>query len=467
MSALDEAKRLCRIVNLKGGNAYIVGGATRDFVITGSMENVKDFDIEVFGVDPKELVNILSFYYPVDLVGQSFGVVKLKGLPIDVSIPRRESKHGTGHTGFEVHSDPHLTIQQAAERRDFTMNAVYYDPVHEVLIDPYKGTEDIERRRLEPVSEKFKEDPLRVLRAMQFIARFDMTPSLTLLHMCTEVGMEGLSKERIFDEWVKLLLKGNQIGAGIFFLMRCGWIKYFPELAALRGVPQDPEHHPEGDALVHTCHVMDAFAKHRSGDDVEDLVVGFAALAHDFGKATHTQFEDGKWKSKGHEEASVPLARAFMERMTNREDLIRQVLPLVAEHMAPRLFYEGNAGASAIRRLALRIDGRFDRLTRVNMLDRLGRPPLKPTEFPENNWLLSKAAALSIKDEAPKPIVMGRHLIQLGVPPGPEMGKLLNQCFEAQLDGLIASEADGLEFARQLLKPKEAGLVPAEEITDG
>jgi len=436
-------------VSDNGGSAFLVGGAVRDQLL-GVEALTKDYDIEVFGVAPDLLVQILSPYYTLDLVGSSFGVVKLKGLPIDVSIPRRESKNGTGHTGFLIQSDPTLTLDEAALRRDFTMNAVYYDPINEIFHDPYGGIYDIEQRRLNPVSMKFVEDPLRVLRAMQFIARFGLTPSGVLMHYATQVTTEGLSKERIFDEWNKLLLKGTQIKDGLDFLNECGWIQYFPELAALRGVQQDPEHHPEGDAFIHTCHVMDAFAKHRTGNDWEDTVMGFTALTHDFGKSSHTTFEDGKWKSKGHEEASVPLAVSFLTRMTNQQMLIDEVTPLVRDHMAPRLFFNDGAGDSAIRRLALRV-GRLDRLAHLGRLDQLGRPPKNPVEFPENDWLLEKASQLKVVKEGPKAIVMGRHLIQLGMKPGPVMGEILKQCFEAQLDGRITTEADGLAFAADLI----------------
>jgi tRNA nucleotidyltransferase (CCA-adding enzyme) len=467
MSVQNEVKRICNLVLDNGGTAWVVGGASRDLVMYGSMDNVKDFDIEVFGISPQELILILGMYYEINLVGQSFGVVKLRGLPIDVSIPRRESKSGTGHTGFEVYSDPSMSVEEAALRRDFTINSIYYNPVLNVFNDPYRGINDIYDKKLRPVSERFKEDPLRVLRAMQFIARFNLEATQELLHYCYDVGIENLSKERIFGEWSKLLLKGHQIGNALNFLVASKWIHFFPELAALQGIQQDPSHHPEGDAFVHTCHVMDAFAASREGNDFEDLVVGFAALTHDFGKATHTKFEDGKWKSHGHEEASVPLARQFLKRLTNEDRLIYQVLPLVADHMSPRLLYTSGASDSAIRRLSLRVNGRLDLLTKLSKLDRLGRPPLNP-EFSDVEWLLSRAAALSVRHERPKPIIMGRHLIQLGLKPGPEMGRILAEVFEAQLEGEIVNEAGGLALAQQLipLNPKTVELVPATELAD-
>lgn len=469
MSILREVKRICNLVLDNGGTAWLVGGSTRDLIMQGNMDNVKDFDIEVFGISPKELQIILNMYYDIDLVGQSFGVIKLKGLPIDVSIPRRESKQGTGHTGFIVHSDPSMSLREAAERRDFTMNAIYYDPIHEVFQDPYKGIEDIKHRRLEPVSEKFKEDPLRVLRAMQFIARFDLTPTQTLMDYCYVVSIENLSKERIFDEWSKMILKGKEIGKGLKFLADSHWIMFFPELAALQGVQQSMIHHPEGDVFVHTCHVMDAFAKHRTCNDWEDLVVGFAALTHDFGKATTTIFEDGRWKAPGHAKASVPLARMFLERMTNREELISQVLPLVYDHMTAAQLYESEPTDAAIRRISIRIDGKFERLAALMKADTLGRPPIHVTEFPEIEWLLDRADKLAVKDSKPKPIIMGRHLVMLGVDPGPKMGSMLNELFELQLEGYIFDEESGLALANQMIhnSPKEARLVPAEEQIDG
>ncbi len=440
---------LCRDVAAAEGRALLVGGSVRDALLG---ETVKDLDVEVFGLSPDRLQAVLTRRFRLDLVGQSFGVLKLRGLPIDVAIPRRESKHGLGHKGFEIHSDPGLSFAEAASRRDFTINAIGFDPLTQELVDPWQGAADLERQILRHVSPKFVEDPLRVLRAMQFVARFALTVAAETIDLCASIGDEGLAAERIFAEWKKLILLGKEPGRGLHFLAACGWIRHFPELEALVGCPQDPIWHPEGDVFVHTAHVMDAYAQARIGDEWEDLVVGFACLCHDFGKPATTFFGDGRWRSPGHEEAGVEPARTFLGRMTRQESLANEVAPLVREHLRPISLYKENASAAAIRRLARRTE-RIDRLVRVCRADHGGRPPLPP-EFPAGDWLLERAAALALEKEPPKPLVLGRHLIAMGLAPGIGFGKLIEACFEAQLDGVFDDLEGGLEFLRRHLAEK-------------
>ena len=273
---------IARAVRAAGGCAYMVGGAVRDLILGG--REVKDVDLEVYGLEPERLKRVVGERFAFDECGLSFGVMKIKDFDIDVSLPRRESKRGIGHKGFLVDSDPFLPIPEAASRRDFTINAMYYDPLADVFEDPFGGIEDLRRRVLRHVSPKFVEDPLRVLRGMQFIARFDLHPAPETVEICRTVTMEDLPPERLFEEWSKLLVKGVHIGRGLAFLRDTGWVRYFPELQRLINCEQDPKWHPEGDVWNHTCLCLDAFARRRVGDYGEDLIVGLAVLCHDFGK---------------------------------------------------------------------------------------------------------------------------------------------------------------------------------------
>ena len=419
-------------------------------------EPAEDLDIEVFGVTPDRLRELLEARFKIDLVGQSFGVIKIRHLAIDVSLPRRESKRGLGHKGFEIHSDPGLPMAEAARRRDFTINAIAWDPLTEEVVDPAGGVEDLERRRLCHVSEKFAEDPLRVLRAMQFAARFALHVVPETVALCRTIEPEGLARERLFDEWKKLVLLGRTISLGLAFLRASGWLQYFPELEALIGCPQDPEWHPEGDVWIHTLHVMDAFAADRLGDEREDLVVGFACLCHDLGKpSTTTHDEDGRIRSRGHEEAGEGPTRALLARLGEQKKLADEVVPLVKEHLRPIALYKDDASSSAVRRLARRV-GRIDRLVRVCRADHRGRPPLPWDGFPAGDWLLEKAAELRVAEAAPKPIVLGRHLIDRGLEPGPEFGPILEACFEAQLDDRFDDLEGGLAYLDEFLREKAA-----------
>ena len=430
-----------------GGRALVVGGGVRDALLGRTIE---DLDLEVYGLEPEHLQQVVGEGYGIDLVGQSFGVLKVKHLPIDISIPRRESKRGLGHRGFEVRSDPNLSLEEAALRRDFTVNAMAWDPRTEEILDPYGGREDLEQGILRHVSEKFSEDPLRVLRAMQFAARFDFEVAPETVTLCRGIEPEGLARERLFEEWKKMILLGTVISRGLHFLLDCGWIQHYPEVEILVGCEQEPEWHPEGDVFVHTGHVLDAFASERLGDPWEDLVVGFACLCHDFGKPATTVHEGGRIRSPRHEEEGEGPTRSFLARLTEQQRLVEEVVPLVREHLKPIQLYLAEASSAAVRRLARRV-GRIDRLVRLGRADHAGRPPLPFDDFPAGAWLLDQARELALSDRAPAPIVMGRHLIEEGLQPGPHFKGLLDRCFEAQLDGRFEDLDGGLAFLRELL----------------
>ena len=375
-------------------------------------------------------------------------------MPLDISIPRRESTRGLGDGGFFDFSDPRMPPEEAAFRRDFTMNAMAFDPLTEELIDPFGGRRDIELGVLRHTSPAFSEDPLRVLRGMQFAARFLLTGAPETIAVCQSLRMDGLPPERVFEEWRKLLLRGSKPSYGLCFLRECGWLTGFPELEALLGCEQEAEWHPEGDVWTHTLLCLDAFAAGRVGDAWEDLVVGLAVLCHDMGKPATTQRERGKVRSLGHEEAGEGPTRSFLARLTNSSDLSGAVVPLVTNHLKPLQLYEASAGDSAIRRLARRVR-RIDRLVRVAEADRAGRH-LEADGFPAGTWLLSRAEALEVASSAPSPIVLGRHLIELGLQPGPDFGPVLAACYEAQLDGVFSTLADGKRYALQWLTTDRA-----------
>jgi tRNA nucleotidyltransferase (CCA-adding enzyme) len=441
----EAVEAVVGLVRSRGGRALWVGGCVRDALLG---RTVTDADLEVYGLAPDVLLALLGERFRLDLVGRAFGVIKLHGVAVDVSLPRRESKAGLGHKGFEIESDPFLPPREAALRRDFTVNAIAYDPLEDALIDPFGGVADLEKRLLRHVSDRFREDPLRVLRGMQLIARFGFEPAPETTALCRTITPEGLAGERVFEEWRKLMLKGRAMRAGLDFLKETGWVRYAPELEALIGCAQEPDWHPEGDVWTHTGHCLEAFARERLGEAGEDLIVGFGVLCHDFGKPATTKVEDGRIRSRGHCEEGEAPARAFLERMMAPPDLVEAVVPLVTEHLRPHDLFTSQAGDCAVRRLAVRV-GRIDRLVRVARADHFGRPPSAETVFEAGDWLLERARALDVQDRAPRPLVMGRHLIAMGLKPGPAFKGILNDCYQAQLDGLFQDEAGGLEFCRR------------------
>lgn len=448
----EAAETICRMAREAGGRALLVGGGVRDAALG---LGAKDLDFEVYGIEPGRLRRLIGARFPLDLVGHSFGVLKLRHLPVDISVPRRESKAGLGHRGFEVMADPSMTPVEAARRRDFTINAIAWDPLTGEVIDPFGGMADLEARRLRHVSDQFGEDPLRVLRGMQMAARFELEADPATVALCRSIGFEDLVPERVFEEWRKLLLLGRRPSLGLSFLRDTRWVRYFPELEALIECPQDPAWHPEGTVWIHTGHCLDAFAAERAGQDAEDLIVGLAILCHDLGKPAATRFEEGRIRSPGHEAAGEAPTRAFLGRMTRQRDLIEAVIPLVLAHLRPQELFDAQAGDSAVRRLARRV-GRIDRLVRVARADQQGRPPRPFDGFPAGVWLIERATALNIRDSAPKPIVMGRHLEQLGLVPGPAFRPILDACYEAQLDGQFHTLEQGMALARRRIQEIES-----------
>lgn len=421
--------------------AYLVGGCVRDWLLGAP---VKDFDVEVFGVDYDSLIRALSRWGRTDLVGRSFGVLKLtvlQGETYDFSLSRRDSKTGTGHRGFAIQLDPSITPQEAASRRDFTINAMMFDLRRSQLLDFYGGESDLKARRLRHTSPAFREDPLRVLRGMQFAARFELQATPETLQICRDMTktFHELAVERVREEWFKWASRSVRPSLGLRFLFETGWLEHFPELSATVGVLQEPEWHPEGDVWVHTNHCLDALVdlpQWKTADETARIILSLATLLHDVGKARTTVQEVRRGQlrlvSPLHEVVSGDLAQTFLLRIGSFEAINRRVLPLVLNHMAQ---YD-EPTTRAIRRLSSRLHpATVQELVTVMTADASGRPPM-PRGIPENvRAILQRAQELELESQAPKPILMGRHLLEHGMKPGPKMGQILQDAFEAQLEG--------------------------------
>ena len=240
-----EVLKVCQAVHDAGGRAMLVGGWVRDYLL-GSQS--KDFDIEVYGLEPSRLRAVLETIASVNTVGEQFSVYKLAfksqdegRFEIDVSIPRRESKSGRGHRGFVIEGDPQMTFEEAARRRDFTINAILYDPLTDETVDPFGGARDLRQRVLRAVAaDTFIEDSLRVLRAVQFAARFEMTVDPQTVELCRTIDLTDLPRERIWGEMEKLLTFANQPSIGLDCALELGVLdKLFPEIRALAGSRND------------------------------------------------------------------------------------------------------------------------------------------------------------------------------------------------------------------------------------
>ncbi len=437
----DAVQEVARLVAAAGGRALLVGGCVRD-ALMGTAGGPKDFDFEIYGLSPDALSAALSRRFGLDFVGASFGVIKLKGCGIDVALPRRETKLGLGHRAFEMECDPFLPVKDAAARRDFTINAIYQDPLTGEIIDPWGGCEDLKGKILRHVSPHFTEDPLRVLRGMQFVARFGLEPAPETIELCRGMTTEGLAQERLMGEWSKLLLQGVKISKGLEFLRATGWLSFYPELEKLVGCEQDPHWHPEGDVWNHTLQCLDAFASSRKPDDDDNIVVAFAVLCHDFGKPFCTSYDPvkGRIRSLGHDEAGAAPAVEFLKRLTNEERILKEVPQLVRLHMRPYAMWRDKSSDGAIRRLATKVSS-------IGSLVKVAAADGTPQEACA--WLLEQARRLEVAAAAPRPIVTGKDLIALGLKPGVEFGKILKAAYEAQLDGQFSDKPTALAYLQR------------------
>ena len=440
-----SAKEIIKKIEEAGGKALFIGGFVRDKVLNIPNE---DIDIEVYKMDAETLIKILSEFGKVDQVGASFGVIKLTTpeADYDFSLPRRENKTGQGHKGFMVEIDPTITPAEAASRRDFTCNSLAMNPDTGEVLDFFDGVADARNGILRHTSDAFTEDPLRVLRGMQFAGRFGFeiareTRLLIANHMKGE--FHQLPVERIWGEFWKWACKSEHPSAGIDWLADT-WVENFPELDALMFSPQDPTWHPEGSVLNHTNFVCDQaaiIAEREQLDPVDRGVLVLAALCHDMGKPeTMTTNEEGRIVNPKH--AQSDAAERFLTQIGCPASIKNRVLDMVREHMA----HLNGASPRTVRRLIARM--KFASVKDLVMLieaDHSGRPPL-PRGLPETAREIARIA--NEIGNVVKPVLMGRHLIEMGMKPGRTFGKILKEAFEAQLDGAFDSPDGGKAWVK-------------------
>jgi tRNA nucleotidyltransferase (CCA-adding enzyme) len=450
---LDIVRTIASAAREAGGRALVVGGWVRDRLLG---RESKDVDLEIYGLTAAAVRALLDGVGPVETVGESFTVYKIRD--IDVALPRRESKVAPGHRGFEVRGDPFMSFDEAFRRRDFTVNAIGWDPLTGEHIDPVGGRADLERGVLRAVDQAtFGDDSLRVLRAVQLAGRFGFHMDDATAALCRAVPLDDLPAERVWGEVEKLLLKALRPSIGFQAGLTLDVIpRLFPEMAALVGCEQEPDWHPEGDVWVHTLMVIDECR--RRIDDLprsSQVALMLGAVCHDFGKPATTAFVDGRIRSYNHEDAGVPPTLAFLDRLNvhavDGVDVRHQVVGLVAHHLKPGMWHKAQSGVGdgAFRRLAQKVD--LELLARLATADCIGRTG--EFDCAAMEWFLARARSLGVEHRPPAPLLLGRHLLALGISPGPGMGEILREVYERQLDGEIASLEQALEAARRILKP--------------
>ena len=450
MDLEQEARRIAAAVRAEGGRALGVGGIVRDRLL--GIESI-ELDMEVFGISPERLPALLATLGRVVQAGAAFPVYKLGN--VDVALPRRESKSGRGHKGFTVQGDPTMPFEEAARRRDFTINAMGWDPLTGEILDPFNGRADLDQRILRVVdSQTFADDSLRVLRAIQFAARFNLTLDPGTAKICASIPLDDLPSERVWGEFEKLLLKPDKPSVGFGIAREIGVIRQIlPEMEPLYNTPQEPEWHPEGDVWIHTLMVIDEAAKRLDDlDRARQVTIMLGAICHDLGKPLTTAVIDGRIKSPGHEAEGVAPATKILDRLNIHTidgfDVRTQVLGLVAEHLRPSAFHKQKDTVTdgAFRRLAQKVD--LELLVRFGRADCHGRAGV--FDCSAMDWFIERARSLGVEHKPPAPILLGRHLMELGVTPGPRMGEILRAVYELQLDGTVASLEEAQREARKL-----------------
>jgi tRNA nucleotidyltransferase (CCA-adding enzyme) len=466
----SEVLRLCEAVRKAGGRAMLVGGSVRDQFL--GIES-KDFDVEVYQLEPARLRAVLEQIGRVNTVGDHFSVYKLlfdrpararignandaeapsaesasrERFEIDVSLPRRESKSGRGHRGFVIEGDPAMTFEEAARRRDFTINAILLDPLTSETIDPYGGKEDLNRRVLRVVaSDTFVEDSLRVLRAVQLAARFQMTIDPATVELCRTIDLSDLPRERVWGEIEKLLTFAERPSIGLDAALELGVLdKLFPEIRALVGVLQDDAHAQSFDAFEHTKLSLDEAVKLTADlTKPERIAVMLATLCHELRqRPTATTAVNNAADARGE---AAEATRSVLNKLglfgIGGYDVRSQVLALVREHLKPREFYQARdtTADGSFRRLAQRVD--IDLLYRTAEACALAHSPTSPAVA--ELWFIERARALGVEHRPPAPLLQGRHLLEAGHQPGPQLGKLLREVYELQLDGKVTTLEEAL-----------------------
>jgi tRNA nucleotidyltransferase (CCA-adding enzyme) len=469
----SEVMRLCKAVRKAGGRAMLVGGSVRDQLL--GIES-KDFDVEVYQLEPAPLRAVLEQIGRVNTVGDHFSVYKLsfdrpartrignandeeetsaeaaprERFEIDVSLPRRESKSGRGHRGFVIEGDPSMTFEEAARRRDFTINAILLDPITGETLDPYGGQQDLKRRVLRVVaSDTFVEDSLRVLRAVQLAARFQMTIDPATVELCRAIDLSDLPSERVWGEIEKLLTLAERPSIGLDAALELAVLdKLFPEIRALVGVRQDEAHAHSYDAFKHTKLSLDEAAKLTADlSKPKRMAVMLAALCHELRRrSTATMVGNNAPDALGE---VAEATRSVLNKLglfgIAGYDVRSQVLALVREQPAPREFYQARDTTTDgdFRRLAQRVD--IDLLYRVASACAIAHS--STSSALAERWFIERARALGVEHRPPAPLLMGRHLLEAGYEPGPKMGKLLRKVYELQLEGKVTTIEEALAAA--------------------
>lgn len=411
--------KIAQEIAARGGRMYLVGGAVRDLLLQRNTDN-EDIDVEIHGLDKSQVLQVLKKFGICKEVGKSFVTIKIKGYQ---------------QYDFSV-AEPGTSLLKACSRRDFIINTPLQDILSGEIIDPLNARQDLSDRIIRPTNPGvFRDDPLRAYRAVQLAARLEFSLAPETEALIRDTPLQGISGERVYRELTKLLMLAPKPSIGLSLMAKAGILEQnHADLARLRGCAQSALHHPEGDAWQHTLLVVDQAARLK-GSSKDPRSYMWAALLHDIGKPDTTRRQGDKITSYGHDLLGGKLARQFLERLTDEEQVLKRVSLLVKEHMRPVLLYKDRDKVTdrAIRKLAARVD--LSELLLLAQADYLGRD-IEREFSPIEEWFRDRISRLGLKwGETIAPLVQGKDLISLGLKPGPQFSKILDQAFDWQLAG--------------------------------
>lgn len=432
---LDMAHKIAEAVSKKSGEAYFVGGYVRDLQ---RGEQNKDIDIEVHGIAPKELENILDSLGQRINIGESFGIYALKGYTLDIAMPRREKLTGKGHRDFDILADPYIGTKKAAVRRDFTVNALMQNILTGEVLDFFGGQEDLKNKIIRHVNnETFCEDSLRVLRAAQFAARFEFEIADETVELCKKIELSFLSKERIAGELYKALLKAEKPSLFFESLRKMNALEpWLSEVGALIGIEQNRRYHAEGDVWNHTMMVLDAASSLRKNVKNQRAFM-LSALTHDFGKAVCTEVVNGTIRSHGHEIKGLPIINEFLHRITNERAVIQYVMNMAELHMQPNKLAADKSSVKATNRLFDKSCEPLD-LVYLATADNMGKIS-ECSDCSNLDFLLERLEVF--EKTMQKPYVTGKDLIDAGLEPDENFSDILGYAHKLRLAGVDKDNA--------------------------
>ncbi|MCU0284774.1 MAG: HD domain-containing protein [Acidobacteria bacterium] len=470
-------------ISLFKEKVFLVGGTVRDYILYGQIDYNRDIDLVVIDHTYEEIEAKLKPYGKTNTVGKSFAVVKFTKQGetniFDISVPRKDVRRNIdshSHKNFIIESGPHISLKEDLGRRDFTCNSIALRLLDNKVCDPYNGMQAIADKKITMTGPgTFFDDPLRLLRGARFASVHCFNMDAEIYENAKDVSLHELSKERVAEELVRLLLESGQPSRGLNEYWRLTVLeKLFPALYTLTLTIQDSEFHPETDEFGHHtvwAHTMIAvdIAKKISRpfnlDEEHTLALLLAALLHDLGKGVTTKWEFKRGRmtitSMLHDSRGVEMADAFLTdlKIETRKNfpLKETVLNLVKYHHRIFDLYRNREkiGFKAISRLVKDLEEHDLLLLLLDFADRQSRDP-NPLNFadPGNDeiirWYIRQKEVFNITEETIQPIVMGRHLALEGIPPGKQMGIYLKELYERQLDGEFNTLEDGLNIFRRL-----------------